>query len=216
VDLAPQRAPEGHVVAVRLTSENADDGFKPTAGRIDELHFRPTPEVGWRAGAGGRACCRERLAPAAPGLGVRTAPLSSPGASSGTPLRSFLVPLPEASWSPPAFNPPPPSHLCARRCGATSASRAAAASTSSPTRRCGRRAALRVVLKRPGQDGPSCHRQCGVCPPPPPSSPPGCEGSSQLADCADRPGPARPPRSSATSLRTPPPARPPSAPWWWR
>ncbi|GMH43409.1 hypothetical protein BSKO_11331 [Bryopsis sp. KO-2023] len=40
-----QRPPEGHVVAVRITSENANDGFKPTSGRIDELLFRPTPEV---------------------------------------------------------------------------------------------------------------------------------------------------------------------------
>lgn len=30
---------------VRITSENANNGFKPTAGRIDELVFKPTPEV---------------------------------------------------------------------------------------------------------------------------------------------------------------------------
>ena len=30
---------------VRITAEDAEDGFKPTAGRIDELHFRPTPDV---------------------------------------------------------------------------------------------------------------------------------------------------------------------------
>ena len=41
----PQRQPDCHVVAVRITSENAGDGFKPTAGRIDELGFKPTPEV---------------------------------------------------------------------------------------------------------------------------------------------------------------------------
>ncbi|KAG2485379.1 hypothetical protein HYH03_015868 [Edaphochlamys debaryana] len=40
-----KRPPEGHVVAVRVTAEDAGDGFKPTAGRIDELHFRPTPDV---------------------------------------------------------------------------------------------------------------------------------------------------------------------------
>ncbi len=40
-----QRPPDGHVVAVRVTAEDAADGFKPTAGRIDELHFRPTPDV---------------------------------------------------------------------------------------------------------------------------------------------------------------------------
>jgi len=39
------QAPDSHVVAVRITSEDAAAGFKPTAGRIDELHFRPTPEV---------------------------------------------------------------------------------------------------------------------------------------------------------------------------
>ncbi len=45
VSLRPQTGPDGHVIAVRVTSENADDGFKPTCGRIDELHFRSTPEV---------------------------------------------------------------------------------------------------------------------------------------------------------------------------
>lgn len=44
-NVAAQKQPEGHVVAVRITSENAQAGFKPTAGRIDELNFRPTPEV---------------------------------------------------------------------------------------------------------------------------------------------------------------------------
>lgn len=28
-----QRPPDGHVVAVRITSENAYDGFKPSSGR---------------------------------------------------------------------------------------------------------------------------------------------------------------------------------------
>ncbi|KAG2445384.1 hypothetical protein HXX76_000006 [Chlamydomonas incerta] len=45
LETTPQRPPEGHVVAVRVTAEDAADGFKPTAGRIDELHFRPTPDV---------------------------------------------------------------------------------------------------------------------------------------------------------------------------
>ncbi|GIM14327.1 hypothetical protein Vretimale_17212, partial [Volvox reticuliferus] len=44
-ETTPQRPPDGHVVAVRVTAEDAADGFKPTAGRIDELHFRPTPDV---------------------------------------------------------------------------------------------------------------------------------------------------------------------------
>lgn len=39
------RAPDGHVIAVRITSEDAEDGFKPTAGGISELSFRSTPEV---------------------------------------------------------------------------------------------------------------------------------------------------------------------------
>jgi hypothetical protein len=33
------------VIAVRITSEHAEDGFKPTCGTIDELQFRSTPEV---------------------------------------------------------------------------------------------------------------------------------------------------------------------------
>jgi hypothetical protein len=37
--------PAGHVVAVRVTSEDANDGFKPTCGLIEELSFRSTPEV---------------------------------------------------------------------------------------------------------------------------------------------------------------------------
>ncbi|KDD75680.1 L chain of carbamoyl-phosphate synthase, partial [Helicosporidium sp. ATCC 50920] len=44
-NLAPRAAPSGHVVAVRLTAENANDGFKPTAGRLEELSFRSTPDV---------------------------------------------------------------------------------------------------------------------------------------------------------------------------
>ncbi|KAK9805253.1 hypothetical protein WJX72_008860 [[Myrmecia] bisecta] len=41
----PQIKPHGHVVAVRITSEDADDGFKPTCGAIDELSFKSTPDV---------------------------------------------------------------------------------------------------------------------------------------------------------------------------
>jgi hypothetical protein len=33
------------VVAVRVTSEDANDGFKPTCGSIDELSFRTSPDV---------------------------------------------------------------------------------------------------------------------------------------------------------------------------
>lgn len=42
---AVPQAPDCHVVAVRITAEDAGDGFKPTAGRIEQLTFRPTPEV---------------------------------------------------------------------------------------------------------------------------------------------------------------------------
>lgn len=35
----------GHVVAVRVTSEDANDGFKPTCGCLDELNFRTSPDV---------------------------------------------------------------------------------------------------------------------------------------------------------------------------
>eukprot|EP00798_Chlamydomonas_sp_ICE-L_P011177 gene11177-18790_t len=53
VETAPQQEPLSpvvaeplcHVVAVRITAEDAYDGFKPTCGRIDEIHFRSTPEV---------------------------------------------------------------------------------------------------------------------------------------------------------------------------
>ena len=46
-DLAKEEKgdPSGHVVAVRITSEDAADGFKPTSGSIDELSFRSTPDV---------------------------------------------------------------------------------------------------------------------------------------------------------------------------
>ena len=32
-------------MAVRVTCEDANDGFKPTCGSIDELSFRPSPDV---------------------------------------------------------------------------------------------------------------------------------------------------------------------------
>ena len=37
--------PMGAVLAVRVTSEDANDGFKPTCGVIDELNFRNSPDV---------------------------------------------------------------------------------------------------------------------------------------------------------------------------
>lgn len=38
-------APNGHCIAVRITAENAETGFKPTSGGIQELNFRSTPNV---------------------------------------------------------------------------------------------------------------------------------------------------------------------------
>jgi len=35
----------GHCIAVRITAENPDQGFRPTSGSIQELNFRSTPEV---------------------------------------------------------------------------------------------------------------------------------------------------------------------------
>jgi acetyl-CoA carboxylase/biotin carboxylase 1 len=37
--------PKGHCVAVRITAENAEDGFKPTSGAIHQLAFRGVPGV---------------------------------------------------------------------------------------------------------------------------------------------------------------------------
>lgn len=37
--------PHGHCIAVRITAENAEAGFKPTSGGIQELNFRSTPNV---------------------------------------------------------------------------------------------------------------------------------------------------------------------------
>ena len=37
--------PSGHCVAVRITSEDPNDGFKPTSGAIAEISFTPTPSV---------------------------------------------------------------------------------------------------------------------------------------------------------------------------
>jgi acetyl-CoA carboxylase/biotin carboxylase 1 len=37
--------PKCHVIAARITGENADEGFKPTSGGIQELTFRSTPNV---------------------------------------------------------------------------------------------------------------------------------------------------------------------------
>ena len=58
-DTAPRRAPSSHCIAVRITGENPDEGFKPTSGRIDELTFRSTPNVWGYFSVGGRGGIHE-------------------------------------------------------------------------------------------------------------------------------------------------------------
>jgi acetyl-CoA carboxylase/biotin carboxylase 1 len=44
-DTVKRNDPTGHCIAVRITAENAEAGFKPTSGGIQELNFRSTPSV---------------------------------------------------------------------------------------------------------------------------------------------------------------------------
>ncbi len=44
-DTVKRLPPHGHCIAVRITAENAEAGFKPTSGGIQELNFRSTPSV---------------------------------------------------------------------------------------------------------------------------------------------------------------------------
>eukprot|EP01114_Cavostelium_apophysatum_P005452 TRINITY_DN1646_c0_g1_i1.p1 TRINITY_DN1646_c0_g1~~TRINITY_DN1646_c0_g1_i1.p1 ORF type:complete len:2220 (-),score=642.37 TRINITY_DN1646_c0_g1_i1:15-6674(-) len=44
-DVAPRAPPRGHTIAVRITGENPDEGFKPTSGGIQELTFRSNSNV---------------------------------------------------------------------------------------------------------------------------------------------------------------------------
>nr|ASZ00199.1 acetyl-CoA carboxylase 1 [Geranium maderense] len=44
-DKAESVGPKGHCVAVRVTSEDPDDGFKPTSGKVQELSFKSKPNV---------------------------------------------------------------------------------------------------------------------------------------------------------------------------
>ncbi|MQM19485.1 hypothetical protein Taro_052489 [Colocasia esculenta] len=44
-DRAQSVRPKGHCVAVRVTSEDPDDGFKPTSGKVQELNFKSKPNV---------------------------------------------------------------------------------------------------------------------------------------------------------------------------
>ncbi|KAH9518467.1 hypothetical protein Btru_016869 [Bulinus truncatus] len=38
-------SPRGHVIAARITSENPDEGFKPSSGTVQELNFRSSKNV---------------------------------------------------------------------------------------------------------------------------------------------------------------------------
>jgi acetyl-CoA carboxylase/biotin carboxylase 1 len=38
-------SPQGHVIAVRITAENPDAGFKPSSGKMDDLNFRSNTNV---------------------------------------------------------------------------------------------------------------------------------------------------------------------------
>lgn len=40
-----RRNPKGHVIAARITSENPDEGFKPSSGTVSELNFRSNKNV---------------------------------------------------------------------------------------------------------------------------------------------------------------------------
>eukprot|EP00816_Leptocylindrus_hargravesii_P008467 CAMPEP_0196815990 /NCGR_PEP_ID=MMETSP1362-20130617/52962_1 /TAXON_ID=163516 /ORGANISM="Leptocylindrus danicus, Strain CCMP1856" /LENGTH=2323 /DNA_ID=CAMNT_0042193161 /DNA_START=128 /DNA_END=7099 /DNA_ORIENTATION=+ len=44
-DTTERIPPYGHCIAVRITAENAEAGFKPTSGGIQEINFRSTPSV---------------------------------------------------------------------------------------------------------------------------------------------------------------------------
>lgn len=43
--LSHKPVPRGHVIATRITSENPDEGFKPSAGTVQELNFRSSKNV---------------------------------------------------------------------------------------------------------------------------------------------------------------------------
>lgn len=43
--LASLPQPKGHVIAARITSENPDEGFKPTSGTVQDLNFKPNKNV---------------------------------------------------------------------------------------------------------------------------------------------------------------------------
>lgn len=43
--LQQQPKPKGHVIAVRITAENPEAGFKPSSGSMQELNFRSSNNV---------------------------------------------------------------------------------------------------------------------------------------------------------------------------
>jgi len=43
--LARQPRPSGHVISARITSENPDEGFKPTSGTVQDLNFKSSKNV---------------------------------------------------------------------------------------------------------------------------------------------------------------------------
>uniref|UniRef100_A0A8C5HRX9 acetyl-CoA carboxylase n=1 Tax=Gouania willdenowi TaxID=441366 RepID=A0A8C5HRX9_GOUWI len=43
--LSTSPSPRGHVIAARITSENPDEGFKPSSGTVQELNFRSNKNV---------------------------------------------------------------------------------------------------------------------------------------------------------------------------
>ncbi|XP_039612650.1 acetyl-CoA carboxylase 1 isoform X1 [Polypterus senegalus] len=45
VGLSTTPSPRGHVIAARITSENPDEGFKPSSGTVQELNFRSSKNV---------------------------------------------------------------------------------------------------------------------------------------------------------------------------
>ena len=45
LDSTPRNPPWGHVIAARITSENPDEGFKPSSGTVQELNFRSNKHV---------------------------------------------------------------------------------------------------------------------------------------------------------------------------
>lgn len=45
IDPPQKPRPKRHVIAARITSENPDEGFKPSSGTVQELHFRSSEKV---------------------------------------------------------------------------------------------------------------------------------------------------------------------------